>query len=631
MNQAQQKVVQYLGEAHATEQALTRDLQAQIAMTPRGSYRSALETHLGETRDHASRVRARLDALDQGSNPLVGVDLCRALSAVHGAGIVHRDIKAGNVMREEGGRLVLMDFGLGLDLKGAGAGATESMAGTPFYMAPEQLRGEPATVRSDIYSVGILLYHLVTGGYPLTGRTLAELREGHNSGHAVLLRDVRLEGPRCRPGGTQSEPALPEASAVDPAGVGDQGTETLDEKFVRVVERCLAADPRERYESAQALELALAAAVADLTAYRKGRIAEWSQPRYNLDKEFVALTLLVDQGEESAAGRWSARPERYRDLGELLAAIEDRALVLLGPPGAGKSTLLRRYELDVAEAALATAASRESHAPHPVTFFIQLNYYKSARPGEPPPEPGAWLAERWSARFPDLPPLPSLLDAGRMVLLLDGLNEMAAGPGRAREAVARWKEFLDRLAAERPGNRVVFSCRTLDYSAPLSTASLRVPQVVIEPMTDAQVEQYLVKHDSERGSQIWSQLRGTPQLEVMRSPYFLSLLVEQVVAAGGIPQGRAGLFTGFVRRTLRREVERDNPLFAPDGLLTERDVRRIVQGKWSTAWELPERGALIPKLSELAFGMQARSAEARLLPGACRLRRSAGSARPRPR
>ena len=96
--------------------------------------------------------------------------------------------------------------------------------------------------------------------------------------------------------------------------------------------------------------------------------------------------------------------------------------------------------------------------PISVTFFIQLNFYKPARPGEPPPEPGAWLAERWGARFPDLPSLSALLDAGRMVLLLDGLNEMAsAGPGGVREAVARWKEFLDRLAAERPGNRLVFS------------------------------------------------------------------------------------------------------------------------------------------------------------------------------
>jgi ferritin-like metal-binding protein YciE len=67
----QQKIVQYLNEAHATEQALVRVLQSQIAMTPRGSYRTALETHLRETRDHAERVQRRLQALGQGSNPLM--------------------------------------------------------------------------------------------------------------------------------------------------------------------------------------------------------------------------------------------------------------------------------------------------------------------------------------------------------------------------------------------------------------------------------------------------------------------------------------------------------------------------------------------------------------------------------
>jgi ferritin-like metal-binding protein YciE len=70
MDAAQQKVVQYLGEAHATEQALVRVLQSQIAVAPRGSYRSGLESHLDETRDHAVRVGTRLEALGHGSNPL---------------------------------------------------------------------------------------------------------------------------------------------------------------------------------------------------------------------------------------------------------------------------------------------------------------------------------------------------------------------------------------------------------------------------------------------------------------------------------------------------------------------------------------------------------------------------------
>jgi ferritin-like metal-binding protein YciE len=74
MNKAsQQKVVQYLHEARASEDALVRVLQSQIAMTPRGSYRGMLETHLGQTRDHATRIARRLKAFDEGSNPLMAV------------------------------------------------------------------------------------------------------------------------------------------------------------------------------------------------------------------------------------------------------------------------------------------------------------------------------------------------------------------------------------------------------------------------------------------------------------------------------------------------------------------------------------------------------------------------------
>ena len=70
MNASQQKVVQYLGEAQASEHALVRVLQSQIAMTPRGAYRTALEQHLRQTRDHATRVGERRRELGQGGNPL---------------------------------------------------------------------------------------------------------------------------------------------------------------------------------------------------------------------------------------------------------------------------------------------------------------------------------------------------------------------------------------------------------------------------------------------------------------------------------------------------------------------------------------------------------------------------------
>src|SRR5579875_3512051 len=73
MSAAQQKVVQYLHEAHASELALTRVLQSQIAMTPSGSYRSALEKHLEETRQHAARVGDRIASLGGGANPVMAV------------------------------------------------------------------------------------------------------------------------------------------------------------------------------------------------------------------------------------------------------------------------------------------------------------------------------------------------------------------------------------------------------------------------------------------------------------------------------------------------------------------------------------------------------------------------------
>ena len=79
--QQQQKVVQYLNEAHATEVALVRELQAQIAMTPRGRYRNGLEQHLKETHGHSRRVEERLGELGQGSNPLqLGVGVVQAVA-----------------------------------------------------------------------------------------------------------------------------------------------------------------------------------------------------------------------------------------------------------------------------------------------------------------------------------------------------------------------------------------------------------------------------------------------------------------------------------------------------------------------------------------------------------------------
>jgi len=399
----------------------------------------------------------------------------------------------------------------------------------------------------------------------------------------------------------------------DPTG---EGADTLAGRAT-VVERTVAetfadllsvlrGDERTVVLTAEQVRAAAQHRPADVTEYRLGRIAEWSQPRYRLDGRFVDLTLLVDQGEESVSGRWAAKQERYDDLGALLAAAPDPSLVVLGPPGSGKSTLLRRLELDTAIEALRGADKGADR----LTFFTQLNQYTPPRLGAPLPAPGEWLAERWSSRFPDLPPLDDLLADGRMVLLLDALNEMPAAIEREmRQRVGMWKAWLQRLAAERPGNRVVFSCRSLDYSQPLSTPALRVPQVQIEPLSDGQVKDFLRVYSPSRWREAWAALEGAPQLEVLRSPYFLKLLVDQVEATGAMPEGRAALFTGFVRQALRREVERGSALFESGDLLAGRDLRRLSAWQWATPWDLPERGELVPKLAALAHGMQAGQAD----------------------
>jgi len=196
------------------------------------------ESHAGRLGLWMELVRGRsLDDAIRDDGPLgpreaalIGIDLCRALAAVHRAGLVHRDVKAQNVMRQTGGRILLMDFGAGSE---ASAEDQDTVSGTPLYMAPEIHAGAKATPQSDLYSLGVLLYHLVTGAYPISARNAADLREKVRRREMRLLRDER--------------PDLPE-------------------DFVRVVDRALAWDPRDRFATPGLLEQALAATLGTGTA-----------------------------------------------------------------------------------------------------------------------------------------------------------------------------------------------------------------------------------------------------------------------------------------------------------------------------------------------------------------------------
>jgi serine/threonine-protein kinase len=122
----------------------------------------------------------------------VGLELGDALGAVHRAGLLHRDVKTHNVMRDRDGRLLLTDFGAG---ERSNAGHTGEAVGTPLCVAPEVIAGKQASRQSDIYSLGVVLYRLATGRYPVDGRTLEEIHAAHEQGSRASLASLRPDLP----------------------------------------------------------------------------------------------------------------------------------------------------------------------------------------------------------------------------------------------------------------------------------------------------------------------------------------------------------------------------------------------------------------------------------------------------
>jgi serine/threonine protein kinase len=173
------------------------------------------------------------DLIKRGPVPLkklvdIGAQICDGLAAAHAAGIVHRDLKPGNIMLTRSGRVKILDFGLAKqrhplsgttqtsDLTGAGL-----VMGTPGYMSPEQVRSEDVDARSDLFSLGAILYEMLAGKPAFTGNSSIEIM------HAVLNSEPREIPPKA-PG-----------------------------PLVRIIQRCLEKAPALRFQSAADLGFAL--------------------------------------------------------------------------------------------------------------------------------------------------------------------------------------------------------------------------------------------------------------------------------------------------------------------------------------------------------------------------------------
>ncbi len=398
------------------------------------------------------RGRSLKDVIDDGPRPgprralEIVRDVARALHAAHDAGVIHRDVKPGNVLiAEETGAPALTDFGIARTIADASLTGTGALLGTPQYMAPEQAFGAPEELSpsADIYAVGAVLYELLTGRPPFTGATIL-----------ALLRRLEDEEPR-----PPSEHAAGLPAAID-----------------AVVMRALAKTPEARLPSAAALADALdelrsglvgdgfdaplatppsrlergEATKADTAATWAGRSAT-AGPGAVAGTEATARPDAVSLVDPVTLGGAVAPPERRGGLGASLAAVLAVGLIaaVAGglairsggtvPGGAGDPIVAAREAVDAADAA-GDSASRHRHLE---AALLALDRARTGSPrsghdeddDEPPPESREAAELRGEA----------LRRLGRFGAAADAIAEPAMdGEG---DADLRYRWLLDRLAA----------------------------------------------------------------------------------------------------------------------------------------------------------------------------------------
>jgi serine/threonine-protein kinase len=181
---------------------------------------------------------------------LIGVKLAEALSYAHGMNIIHRDLKPENVMLRRDGTIKLMDFGIAHFLDEMHLTLTGALVGSPAYMSPEQAMERPLDQRSDLFSLGTLLFHLVTGQLPFTG-----------SNPSIILRNI-IDGNR------------PHVAELVP---------DISDSFADTIERLLQSDPGDRQVRASDALEDLRQVLADVGIEHTDK--QWSLQRWMLDPD----------------------------------------------------------------------------------------------------------------------------------------------------------------------------------------------------------------------------------------------------------------------------------------------------------------------------------------------------------
>ncbi|MGH3051682.1 MAG: protein kinase domain-containing protein, partial [Gaiellaceae bacterium] len=228
------------------------------------------------------------------------VPVATALAHAHHRGVIHRDVKPGNVLLDEEGNAYLTDFGVALDAGSPEKSTGTMMRGTPAYLSPEQIRLDPATPRSDVYALGVVAYEMLTGMHPFPESSLMVLLDRHLRDPLPSLRDAR--------------PELSSAAAVD-----------------RVLARATSKDAEGRFEDVLGLAAALRAAIEGADAPAP-LVTEIRNP-------YKGLRAFLEADGGDFFGREALTNRLVRRLQD--EAEGSRFLAVVGPSGSGKSSLVR--------------------------------------------------------------------------------------------------------------------------------------------------------------------------------------------------------------------------------------------------------------------------------------------------